>query len=126
MAGMPNLSSNSPSTFNPGVMMVDLIGSNILKFLDSFPKPCHFSFCLRIQASLFSKPSSDRFFGPQTLNHQSCPHSSSTFLMARLKSSDSRIDSSTNAVPPGASIIAAATSQLAIIEYCGLVEVCIR
>ena len=36
------------------------------------------------------------------------------------------MDSSTSAVPPGGSIIAAATSQLAMIEYCGLVEVCIR
>jgi hypothetical protein len=34
--------------------------------------------------------------------------------------------SSTSAVPPGASIIAAATSHEAMIEYCGLVEVCIR
>jgi hypothetical protein len=29
-------------------------------------------------------------------------------------------------VPPGGSIIAAATSQLAMIAYCGEVEVCIR
>jgi hypothetical protein len=29
-------------------------------------------------------------------------------------------------VPPGSSIIAAATSQEAMIEYCGEVEVCIR
>lgn len=34
--------------------------------------------------------------------------------------------SSTSAVPPGGSIIAAATSQLAMIAYCGEVLVCIR
>ena len=32
----------------------------------------------------------------------------------------------TSAVPPGGSIIAAATSHDAIIAYCGDVEVCIR
>ena len=36
------------------------------------------------------------------------------------------MDSSTSAVPPGSSIIAAATSHDAMIEYCGEVEVCIR
>ena len=36
------------------------------------------------------------------------------------------IDSSTSAVPPGGSIIAAATSQDAMIAYCGDVDVCIR
>ena len=46
--------------------------------------------------------------------------------MARRKSSASTIDSSTSAVPPGGSIMAAATSQLAMIAYCGLVDVCIR
>jgi hypothetical protein len=34
--------------------------------------------------------------------------------------------SSTSAVPPGGSIMAAATSQLAMMLYCGLVLVCIR
>ncbi len=71
-------------------------------------------------------PSSERSSGPQTLNHQSAPHSSSTLRMARRKSSASAIDSSTSAVPPGASIIAAATSHEAMIAYCGEVEVCIR
>jgi hypothetical protein len=64
-------------------------------------------------------PSSARSSGPQTLNHQSAPHSSSTLRMARRKSSASAIDSSTSAVPPGGSIIAAATSQEAMIAYCG-------
>ena len=36
------------------------------------------------------------------------------------------IDSSTSAVPPGGSIIAADTSQDAMIAYCGEVDVCIR
>jgi hypothetical protein len=81
---------------------------------------------LSIQASRSSMPSSDRSFGPQTWNHQSAPHSLSTLRMARRKSSASAIDSSTSAVPPGSSIIAAATSQEAMIEYCGEVEVCIR
>ena len=34
--------------------------------------------------------------------------------------------SSTSALPPGASIIAAETSHDAMIAYCGLVELCIR
>ena len=46
--------------------------------------------------------------------------------MARRNSIASRIDSSTSALPCGGSIIAAATSQDAMIAYCGLVEVCIR
>ena len=71
-------------------------------------------------------PSSAEVSGPQTLNHQSSPYSSSTLRIARRKSSASVIDSSTSAVPPGASIIAAATSQDAMIAYCGAVEVCIR
>ena len=71
-------------------------------------------------------PSGGIFSGPQTLNHQSLPYSVSTFLMARRKSSDSSMLSSTRAGPPGASIIAAETSQLAMIAYCGLVELCIR
>ena len=46
--------------------------------------------------------------------------------MARRKSNASTIDSSTSAVPPGGSIMAAATSHEAMMAYCGLVEVCIR
>ena len=46
--------------------------------------------------------------------------------MARRKSSASTIDSSTSAVPPGGSIMAAATSHDAMIAYCGDVDVCIR
>src|SRR5690606_20203620 len=64
--------------------------------------------------------------GPQTWNHQSSPHSASTFRIARRKLIASRMDSSTSAVPPGGSIIAAATSHEAIIEYCGDVDVCIK
>jgi hypothetical protein len=71
-------------------------------------------------------PSVATLSGPQTLNHQSLPHSWSTFRIARRKSSASRIDSSTSAVPPGGSIIAAATSQDAMIAYCGEVDVCMR
>ena len=106
--------------------MVALIGSSILKPSARSPKPCQWSLAFNIQASLSSRPSSDRSLGPQTLNHQSDPHSISTFRIARLKSNASMSDSSTRALPPGSSIIAAATSQLAIIEYCGLVELCIR
>jgi len=80
-----------------------------------------------IQSSARPMPSSAIFSGPQTLNHQSSlPNSRSTLRIARRKFSASRIDSSTSAVPPGGSIIAAATSQLAMMLYCGLVEVCIR
>ena len=71
-------------------------------------------------------PSTASFSGPQTLNHQSLPYSRSTFLIARRKSSDSEMLSSTRARPPGASIIAAETSHDAMIAYCGLVELCIR
>ena len=71
-------------------------------------------------------PSADSRSGPQTLNHQSLPHSSSTLRIARRKSSASLSDSSTSAVPPGGSIIAADTSHDAMIAYCGDVDVCIR
>src|SRR5690349_13555328 len=71
-------------------------------------------------------PSSAKCSGPQTLNHQPPPHSSSTLRMARRKFNASAIDSSTSAVPPGGSIIAAATSHEAMIAYCGDVEVCIK
>ena len=125
-AGMPNSSEKSPSTSKPGVMMVALIGSSILKPSARLPKPCQRSLALSIQASRSSMPSSERSLGPQTLNHQSAPHSSSTLRIARRKSKASIMDSSTRTVPPGASIMAAATSQLAIIEYCGLVDVCIK
>jgi hypothetical protein len=46
--------------------------------------------------------------------------------IARRKSSASLSDSSTSAVPPGGSIIAADTSQDAMIAYCGDVDVCMR
>ncbi len=71
-------------------------------------------------------PSPASLSGPQTLNHQSLPNSLSTLRIARRKSSASVMLSSTSAVPPGGSIIDAATSQLAMIAYCGEVEVCIR
>ena len=127
-AGMPVL-SNLPFRFMPGVTMVDLIGSSMLKPSARLPKPCHLAVRaspLMIQSSARPMPSSTSLSGPQTLNHQSLPYSSSTLRMARRKSSASRIDSSTSAVPPGGSIMAAATSQLAMIAYCGLVDVCIR
>ena len=50
----------------------------------------------------------------------------STLRIARRNSTASDSDSCTSAVPPGASIIAAATSQEAMIAYCGEVELCIR
>ena len=125
-AGMPNLSEKLPLMSRPGVMMVALIGSSMLKPSAKSPKSCQASFALSIQASRSSKPSSDKSSGPHTLNHQSAPHSSSTLRMARRKSKASIKLSSTKAVPPGASIIAAATSMLATMEYCGLVEVCIK
>ena len=46
--------------------------------------------------------------------------------MARRKSRASCSDSCTSAVPPGASIIDAATSHEAMMAYCGDVDVCIR
>ena len=125
-AGMPNLSEKLPLISKPGVIIVALMGSSILKPSAKLPKSCQASLAFSIQASRSSKPSSDRSSGPQTLNHQSAPHSSSTLRIARLKSKASIRLSSTSAVPPGASIMAAATSILATIEYCGLVEVCIK
>src|SRR5260370_25263672 len=124
-AGMPVL-ANLPDTSSPGVITVALIGSRMLKPGASSPNPCHFSLALSIQSSRLPIPSAASFSGPHTLNHQSLPHSSSTLRIARRKSSASMIDSSTSAVPPGASIIAAATSHEAMIAYCGEVEVCIR
>ena len=109
--------------------MVALIGSNILNPSANLPKPCHLEVLpvpLMIQSSERPTPSSTKASGPQTLNHQSLPYSSSTLRMARLKSSASAMLSSTKAVPPGGSIMAAATSQLAMMLYCGLVLVCIK
>ena len=125
-AGIPMSSAKSPPTSNPGVIIVAFIGSSILNPSETSPKPCQRSSAFNIHESRSSMPSSDKSSGPQTLNHQSLPHSSSIFRIARRKSNASAIDSSTNAVPPGCSIIAAATSQEAIIEYCGEVDVCIK
>src|SRR5690606_8760007 len=124
-AGMPQ-GANLPLMSRPGVTMVALIGSSIVKLVTSLPKPCHLSLDFRNQFSRLPMPVSARSFGPQTLNHQSSPNSSSTLRIARRNSSDSKMDSSTSAVPPGGSIIAAATSHDAMIAYCGLVDVCIR
>src|SRR5574344_3064713 len=140
-AGMP-VSAKSPSKSRPGVTMVDLIGSSMLKPSARSPKPCQLSNSLpvflalvlveaslprMIQSSARPTPSSASSCGPQTSNHQSSsPNSSSTLRMARRKLSASKMDSSTSAVPPGGSIMAAATSQLAMMLYCGLVEVCIK
>ena len=112
---------------SPGVMIVHLIGSSRLKPSARSPKPCHFSPAFSTQSRLWPMPSAASLSGPQTLNHQSSsPNSLSTLRIARRKSSDSWMLSSTSAVPPGGSIIAAATSQLAMMAYCGLVLVCIR
>ena len=124
-AGMPG-SAKSPSTSRPGVSTVALIGSSMLKPSARSPKPCQRSFDLSIQSSRLPMPSAASRSGPQTLNHHESPYSSSTLRIARRKSSASMIDSSTSAVPPGGSIIAAATSQDAMIAYCGEVDVCIR
>ena len=111
--------------------MVALIGSSMLKPGASLPKPCQLLALLRplrmIQSLARPTPCSAISSGPHTLNHQSpLPKSASTLRMARRKSSASAMLSSTIAVPPGGSIMAAATSQLAMMLYCGLVEVCIR
>ena len=127
-AGIPS-SLNSPDKFNPGVTIVAFIGSSILKLSWTEPNPCQSSLGLNNHCSLCVMPSlsGSMSFGPHTLNHQfPSPNSLSTFRIARRKSRASIIDSSTNAFPPGGSIIAAATSREAIIEYWGLVEECIR
>ncbi|MCY1521938.1 hypothetical protein D9M68_567770 [compost metagenome] len=125
-AGMP-VSPKLPDMSRPGVMTVALIGSNMLKPSARSPKPCQWSSDSRIHSSRLPMPSGTRRFGPQTLNHQSfLPNSDSTLRMARRKSMASRMLSSTSAVPPGGSIMAAATSQDAMIAYWGEVDVCIR
>ena len=108
------------------MITVALIGSRMLKPGARLPKPCHLSLARSSQSSRLPMPSGASRSGPQTLNHQSLPHSSSTLRIARRKSSASMIDSSTSAVPPGGSIIAADTSHDAMIAYCGEVDVCIR
>jgi hypothetical protein len=126
-AGMPVCSAKSPSMFRPGVMIVALIGSSMLKPSARSPKPCQRSPAFSVQSSRSPMPSSARYSGPQTWNHHSSsPNSASTLRIARRNSTASESDSSTSAVPPGASIIAAATSHDAMIAYCGEVEVCIR
>src|SRR5690606_15936938 len=125
-AGMP-VSAKVPEISSPGVTMVALMGSSILNPSASGPKPCHSSSAFNIQSSRSPMPSPTRRSGPHTLNHQSfLPYSDSTLRMARLKSSASLMLSSTSAVPPGGSIMAAATSQDAMIAYCGDVDVCMR
>src|SRR5262245_46671164 len=124
-AGMPVL-ANLPVTSSPGVTIVLLIGSSMLKPGAKSPKPCHFSLAVSIQSSRLPMPSVASLGGPQTWNHQSRPQSLSILRIARRNSIDSSMLSSTNAVPPGGSIIDAATSQLAMIAYCGEVDVCIR
>src|SRR5678816_3991826 len=120
-AGMP-LRANLPDMSSPGVINVHLIGSSRLKPSARSPKPCHLAFALSIQSALAPTPLLASLSGPQTLNHQSLPYSPSTLRIARRKSSDSEMLSSTSALPPGASIIAAETSHDAMIAYCGLVE----
>src|SRR6185436_6392891 len=124
-AGMPGL-ENEPETSSPGVMTVALIGSSMLKPGARSPKPCQRSLDLSIQSSRLPIPSSTSCSGPHTLNHHELPNSASILRIARRKSIASSIDSSTSALPPGGSIIAAATSHDAMIAYCGEVDVCIR
>src|SRR5512132_3891749 len=124
-AGMPG-SENEPSTLSPGVITVALIGSSMLKPGASLPKPCQSSVADSIQSSRVPMPSLARWWGPHTWNHHESPYSLSTLRMARRNSSASEIDSSTSAVPPGGSIMAAATSHDAMIAYWGEVDVCIR
>ena len=66
--------------------------------------------------------------GPHTLNHHvfNSANSASALRIAWRKSIASMSDSSVKAVPPGSSIMAAAMSQDAMIEYCGLVDACIK
>ena len=55
-AGMPVL-ANLPDTSRPGVMIVALIGSSMLKPGARLPKPCHFSLARSIQSSRLPMPS---------------------------------------------------------------------
>ena len=98
----------------------------MLKPSASLPKPCQRSPGLSIHASRAPRcplPTGRPAPDPE-------PPIGAPFLVnlahgaAEIRAS--AIDSSTRAVPPGSSIIAAATSQEAMIEYWGEVEVCIR
>src|SRR6476646_6177964 len=105
---MPVL-ANLPFRSRPGVTTVHLMGSSMLNPSARLPKPCHLAVRaspLMIQSSARPMPSSASLSGPQTLNHQSLPYSWSTLRIARRKSSASRIDSSTSAVPPRGHIAA--------------------
>src|SRR5699024_1001845 len=125
-AGIP-VSAKVPEISKPGVTTVALMGSSILKPSANSPKPCHASLDSSNQSSWQPMPSLTKWSGPQTLNHQSsAPNSDSTLRIARRKFRASLMDSSTNAVPPGGSIMAAATSHDAMMAYWGEVEVCMR
>ena len=106
--------------------MVTLIGSTsdmiLGKTLEPVPAVARLQDPLRsgLPSGCSSIPS-----GCQTSNHQSRSSCCLTAFMARRKLSASSIVSCTSARPPGCSIIAAATSQEAMMPYCGEVEVCI-
>ena len=106
--------------------MVALIGSSMVKPGSTSEKPCQLSLGEDPSRARSPRPCRAGVSGPQTENHQVPGVSSPILIMARRNSSASVRDSSTRAVPPGRSIMAAATSQEAMIAYCGLVEVCMR
>ena len=105
--------------------MVTLIGSTITWSSASPSKPCHASPGVRTHCAASSRRGFRIASGCQTSNHQEPSSCGSIASIARRKLSASSIVSCTSARPAGCSIIAAATSQEAMMPYCGEVEVCI-
>ena len=105
--------------------MVTLIGSTITWFAARPSKPCQRSPGFSAHCPRSSVGLSRIASGCQTSNHQEPCSCSPTPFMARRKLSASSIVSWTRARPAGCSIMAAATSQEAMMAYCGDVDVCI-
>ena len=101
-AGMPVL-ANLPYMSSPGVIdgaldrvqHVEAVG----EVAEAVPLGVRLAFI--IQSALVPMPSAASLSGPQTLNHQSLPNSPSTLRIARRKSSDSAMLSSTSARAAG-------------------------
>ena len=124
-AGMP-CSCMLPSADRPGVRMVTLIGSTSTWFSARSSKPCHSSLGLQHPGRRARRRLVGHGLGlPDVEPPGALRAASSTPVMARRKPSASSMVSCTSARPAGCSIIAAATSQEAMIPYCGEVEVCI-
>ena len=84
--------ANLPDTSSPGVITVALIGSRIVESRRQVAEAVPLLVGAQDPVFALAMPSGASRSGPQTLNHQSLPHSSSTLRIARRKSSASMID----------------------------------